>query len=73
MLHFTEIVYEGEREKYFNFGRIFYDYKRNREKIKAHFRNVEIRDKFKAFLEGLNVKCVINDEGWLELTRVPEK
>ncbi|GFD80265.1 hypothetical protein KUL118_31270 [Tenacibaculum sp. KUL118] len=73
MLYFVELVYEGEREKYFNFGRVFYDYKRDREKIRAHFRIEEIRDKLKAFLEDLNVKCEVEDNGWLVITRVPEQ
>ncbi len=71
MLNFTKMIYEGSDEDSFNFGKIFYNYKRDKEKIRAHFRSTEIRDAFKTFLESVCVRCVINSEGWLEFDRVP--
>ncbi len=71
MLDFTEMIYEGNDEDSFNFGKIFYNYKRDKEKIRAHFRSTEIRDAFKTFLESVCVRCVIDNEGWLEFDRVP--
>ena len=73
MYDFIELVYVGEREKYFDFGRVLYDYKINREKIIVHFKEESILTKFKEFLTSLNVENKVNEKGWLEIIRVPIK
>ncbi|MGG8495170.1 hypothetical protein ACQY1Q_02030 [Tenacibaculum sp. TC6] len=73
MLSFVEIYYKGEREEYFDYGKVFYDYKFEKEFIKANFKIEELRDKFISFLEILNVKCKVEHDGWLFITRVPKK
>ncbi|WP_407268525.1 hypothetical protein [Tenacibaculum maritimum] len=73
MLSFVEIFYKGEIEEYFDYGKVFYDYKFEKEFIKASFKIEELRDKFISFLEVLNVKCKVEEDGWLVITRVPEQ
>ncbi|RKF03591.1 hypothetical protein C8N26_1981 [Tenacibaculum lutimaris] len=73
MLSFVEIYYKGERDEYFDYGKVFYDYKFEKEFIKVNFKIKELRDKFISFLEVLNVKCKVEDDGWLVITRVPEQ
>ncbi|CAA0236554.1 hypothetical protein [Tenacibaculum maritimum] len=72
-LSLVEIFYKGEIEEYFDYGKVFYDYKFEKEFIKASFKIEELRDKFISFLEVLNVKCKVEDDGWLVITRVPEQ
>lgn len=62
-----------EREKYFDFGKIFYDYKFEKEFIRVHFKIETLRDRFISFLEVLNVKCKVEANGWLIITRIPEQ
>jgi hypothetical protein len=72
-LNIVQIFYGENYDPDFNFENIFYDEKYEREIIWAHFKNDELRDKVINFLEVINVKCKVEDDGWLVITRVPEQ
>ncbi|MFL0116103.1 hypothetical protein V2675_10050 [Tenacibaculum maritimum] len=57
----------------FNFGKAIYDYKEDKEVLSLQFRNNELRDKMINFFNILNVKCKVEEDGWLVITRVPEQ
>lgn len=73
VLNAVQIFYRGVEDIYFNFGNIFYDHKYEREIIRAHFKSTVIQDEFVNFLEMVNIKSFVDEEGYLIITRVPEK
>ncbi|SFZ84596.1 hypothetical protein [Tenacibaculum maritimum] len=69
--NFLKLNYRGNEK--FTFGEVLYDLEKDLEILSLRFKKNELRDKMINFLEVLNVKCKVEDDGWLVITRVPEQ
>lgn len=72
-LYIAQIFYGEDFDFDFNYGKLFHDHKYEREIIRASFKDDEIRDRLAKYLKEVNIKSLINEDGWLIITRVPEK
>ena len=72
--NFCKLKFEEDGDySEFNFGKAIYDYKENEGILSLQFKNNELRNRMINFLEVLKVKCEIQSDGWLVITRVPEQ
>ncbi|CAA0241653.1 hypothetical protein [Tenacibaculum maritimum] len=69
--NFLKLNYRGNEK--FTFGEVLYDLEKDLEILSLRFKKNELRDKMINFLEVLNVKCKVEEDGWLVITRVPEQ
>ncbi|MCD9598146.1 hypothetical protein LVK08_14280, partial [Tenacibaculum maritimum] len=69
--NFLKLNYRGNEK--FTFGKVLYDLEKDLEILSLRFKKNELRDKMINFFDILNVKCKVEEDGWLVITRVPEQ
>ncbi|MGG8495169.1 hypothetical protein ACQY1Q_02025 [Tenacibaculum sp. TC6] len=69
--NFLKLNYRGNEK--FTFGKVLYDLEKDLEILSLQFKNNELRDKMINFFDVINVKCKVEDDGWLFITRVPKQ
>ncbi|MGG8495168.1 hypothetical protein ACQY1Q_02020 [Tenacibaculum sp. TC6] len=70
---FCKIKFKEKDDSKFNFGKAIYNHKETTDILSLHFKDNELRDKMINFFDVINVKCKVEDDGWLVITRVPEQ
>ena len=69
--NFLKLNYRGNEK--FTFGKVLNDLEKGLEILSLQFKNNELRDKMINFFDVINVKCKVEDDGWLVITRIPVK
>ncbi|GFD80264.1 hypothetical protein KUL118_31260 [Tenacibaculum sp. KUL118] len=70
---FCKIKFKEKDDSKFNFGKAIYNHKETTDILSLHFKDNELRDKMINFFDVINVKCEVEDDGWLVITRALEQ